>query len=660
MVTKISKTAKSHKSFPKDVFRINKTIYWLVAIIILIVGFGFRFMSYNSVVTDNSVQLKGADAYSFTRQAEWIKTTGSLPQRDNLMCFPEGLKFDQAAGLYPSVIAFMGNFMSLEMATAVSSPVFAGLLLLVIFFLLREVFKRNDYAVLGGLSVVAFTGIQFISRSYFGFGDRHVLETLLFTLGVFGFIKAINKGSYIWITISAIGFALYNYTWAQASLMLLIFGVGAIFTILLKDKISPKMLWFLLIIYLAQLIPAFLFSNAQLAGVSLGLLALSGLSLLIRNKINGKWQRFGLVLLGLFLLSIFLNVAFNDFFSRLLNVIDSYANPKNVGPSVSEAAPMFSIYSSIEIGDTVFLQLITMVIGIYGLFKALGRQNWIIFFSGISLAVLSFIRIRSEYYFLIFAGIGVAYAISNHKKLFYVIIACVILFFIQYISAWSSDLAAQRSSLAFTSADYKMGEWMKINLPAVTDNNDITPEYGILADWPLGYLYSYVAKRPMFAEPNFCHYIDPARVFIMTSEDEAYSFMKANSLKYILVKPMDINKYYYNLTQLKVEKQMMAVNGTVDGVEKLFINQTYFQSMGARLYNFNGQAVIPTEVYTISADKQLSVFTTFAQASATGTSNFFSVDTNSPPVPLDALVHFKLIHSEIDTKGGAKLFEVID
>ena len=123
---------------------------------------------------------------------------------------------------------------------------------------------------------------------------------------------------------------------------------------------------------------------------------------------------------------------------------------------------------------------------------------------------------------------------------------------------------------------------------------------------------------------------------------------------------MDINKYYYNLTQLNVQKQMMAVNGTVDGVNKLFINQIYFQSMGTRLYNFNGQAVTPTEVYTISADKQLSVFTNFAEASATGTSNFFSLDTNSSPVPLNALIHFKLIHSEEDTKGGAKLFEVID
>jgi hypothetical protein len=486
------------------------------------------------------------------------------------------------------------------------------------------------------------------------------LETFLFTLGILGFIKAINKGSYKWIVLSAIGFALYNYSWAQASLMLLIFGVGAILTILFKDKISPKMLQFLLIVYSVQLIPALLFSNSQLLGLSLGLMLMSGVAFIIRNKIESRGRRLLFITLGLVLLMIFLNFAFNEFYLKLLNVIDSYANPKNAGPSVSEAAPMFSIYSSIEFGDTVFLQLITMGVGVYGLFLALKRQNYIFFFSGISLFVLSLIRIRSEYYFLIFAGIGVSYAISKHKNLFYLIIACVVLFFFQYVSAWTSDLSAQRSSLAFTNSDYKMGEWMKTNLPSITDTDNVTPEYGVLADWPLGYLYTYISKKPLFAEPNFCHYLNPAMFSIMNNEDEAYIFMKNNTLKYVIVKPMDVNKFYYNLTQMKVEKQLMAVKGTIEGVEKLFINQSYFQSMGARLYNFNGGAVIPTKVYTISLNKELSEFGTFEEASATKVTDFFSIDTNSSPVPLEALKHFKLIHTEGSPTTGVKLFQVID
>jgi hypothetical protein len=274
--------------------------------------------------------------------------------------------------------------------------------------------------------------------------------------------------------------------------------------------------------------------------------------------------------------------------------------------------------------------------------------------------VLSLIRIRSEYYFIIFAGIGVAYAINKYKNLFYLVIACVLLFFVQYVSAWSSDLAAQRSSLAFSNADYLMGEWMKINLPKVDTTDNVTPEYGVLADWPLGYLYTYISKQPLFAEPNFCNYIEPSRFLIMGNEEEAYNYMKANKLRYVITKPMDINKYYYYLTQLQVEKQMMAVNGTVDGVQKLFINQKYFQSMGARLFNYNGEAVMPTKVYTISADKKLSEFATYQEALGTGATDFFSVDTNSSPVPLGALEHFKLIRTENDSKGGVKLFEVVD
>ena len=82
--------------------------------------------------------------------------------------------------------------------------------------------------------------------------------------------------------------------------------------------------------------------------------------------------------------------------------------------------------------------------------------------------------------------------------------------------------------------------------------------------------------------------------------------------------------------------------------------------MGARLYNFNGGAVIPTKVFTISLTKELSEFATFEEASATGVTDFFSIDTNSSPVPLEALKHFKLIHTEGSPTTGVKLFQVID
>lgn len=650
----------STKKSPKEeAFRLNKILYWVLFGFIFVLAVGFRFLSYNSVITDNTVNLKGADAYFFTRQADLIRTTGSIPETDGLICYPEGFKYDQSAGLYPVTLAFMGNFMPLEFATAVSSPIFAGLLFLVAFFLLRELFKKNDYAVLGGLAVIAFMGIQFISRSYFGFGDRHVLETLLFTLGLFGFVKAINKGSYKWIAVSALGFALYNYSWAQASLMLLLFGVGALLTILFKEKISPKMLWFLLVIYAVQLIPALAFSNAQLLGIALMLIATTSFGYFLRLKVKIKWQRIFFMLAGIGLVLLLASLIFKPFYAQLTNVIDSYANPKGNGPSVSEAAPMFSIYNSIEIFDTVFLQLVAMVIGLYGLYLALKKQNYIFFLIGIALAVLSFIRIRTEYYFIIFAGFGVAYAINKYKKLVYVILACVILFFIQYVSAWSSDLAAQRSSLAFSNSDYKMGAWMKANLPEnkFTDN---VADYGVLADWPLGYLYTYVSNKPLLAEPNFCHYLDPVKFYTMSNEQDAYKYMKANKLKYVIVKPIDLNKYYNYLTQLGVQKQMVAVQGTVDGVQKLFVNQSYFQSMGVRLYNFEAKAYTPTKIFTINTNKQLSEFTSFDLAKAEGGTNYFSMDTNSSPVPLEALKHFKLVHSEVDTTGGVKLFEVID
>jgi hypothetical protein len=110
---------------------------------------------------------------------------------------------------------------------------------------------------------------------------------------------------------------------------------------------------------------------------------------------------------------------------------------------------------------------------------------------------------------------------------------------------------------------------------------------------------------------------------------------------------------------LDIGQQMMAVQGTVDNEKKIFINQKYFSSMFARLYNFDGEAYTPAKVYTITANKELLEFDTYESAKATGAFDFFSTDLYKSPVPLAKLNHFKLIHSEQDSKGGVKLFEIV-
>jgi hypothetical protein len=105
---------------------------------------------------------------------------------------------------------------------------------------------------------------------------------------------------------------------------------------------------------------------------------------------------------------------------------------------------------------------------------------------------------------------------------------------------------------------------------------------------------------------------------------------------------------------------MMAVQGTVDGETKLFVNQNYFTTMSARLYNFNAEAFVPTKINTITSKKELIEYSTYDEAKASGAIDFFSVDLYKSPVPLEKLQHFKLIHNEQDSRGGVKLFEVVD
>lgn len=648
-------------------FRLSKMVMIIATIAIFLLSIGLRMLPLGNVLTDNTVQLKGADAYYFVRQAQNIQN-GGLPANDPLLCYQDGLQYDQGASFYSVLLAGVGSVIPLELATAVLSPLLALAFLVIVYFLLKELLPENDWAVLTGLAVAGLTGIQFISRSYFGFGDRHVLEVVLFTLGLFALIKAWKRSNYKWAIVSGVSFFFFNYSWSQASMMMAILTGGILLKYVFDKKISKSFTKINLIAFSLALIHGLIFQNIQIVGITVAAI----IAFFFGNFINRRFAQIKLrvVFLVLFFVigTAIVNFVFPQLRDELVIILNGYLNLTNGGPVVSEAQPMFVIYNNISIlpPNAVTMQIIVFAFSILGFWALIKSKNYALVFTGIVLAILSLMRIRTEYYFVLFSAIGAAFLVTETKRFAKLILTAVIIFVIVYASAWWSDLQSNISSLAFTSSDYKMAAWMKENLPdtgvalAGKYETDVKAGYGVLNDWQLGYLYSYIANKPLLAHPNFCNYNLPVEFFMLTDENEAYQYAKNLGIKYILVKDMNLNKYFYYLSQLNRQTEYGMVSGTIRGDKYIFINPTYYQRMATRLYTFDGLAYTPESVLTINDDKVLSEFTSYEEALATNPKAYYSIKPEMSPLPLAELKHFKLLQTFIDDNGEVKLFEVVD
>ena len=639
----------------------NKILPVIIIASIILIGFLLRFLNFSSVMTDNMVQLKGADAYFFTRQAQLINEYGDLPEVDQNICFPDGYANQREAILYPFLISSLSGLGSIDSVTAYLSPVLALIVSVFVLLILIEIMPGKWNAILIGVGVISLTGIQYLARSYFGFGDRHILEVALLTIGLYFLIKAWNRENIYWGIASGLAFALYQLTWSQTSLLVLLLIVSIFAYYLFEPKVS-KNFTIINLIFLILQIPAGIWANyEQSIGISLiGIITLiSGhfINLKFKKRSTRIWITIALAVAGLIVGNIF----FGDFFNRLSNIIFGFLGPKTSGPVVSEAQPMLDIYSEITIlpPNVTFFQLAIFALTLWGFVKMFNGKNLIIAIFGLFIAALSFHRIRSEYYFVVLSAISLAYLTFTNPNTFKYLAILIVGFTITFNISWIQDLANQQSSLAFSSADYKMANWMKESIPE--QNIDDPLRVGVLADWQLGYLYTYLAGQPLLAEPNFCNSVKPIEFFLMQDEEKAYQYAKSNKIKYIIAKEIDYSKYYYYLSQVGASKDFGIVKAKYLGQDNIFYDQSYYQRMFARLYNFNGLSSSSNEVFTIDKSNQAILYDSFEEArSASPASTYYSPDSKKSSVPLNDLKHFKLVHIEADSSGGVKLFEVVD
>lgn len=645
---------KSKKNKYAQLKNVIKVPYLKLIIgIIIVIGVALRFLTWNNVVMpDGTIQLKGADAYYFAQEARNVVETGEIPELDKMFCWPDGLVTDPGNLLYSYLLAGASKAMPLEMATALSGPFFSGLAALGIFLILKDLFPDNDFAVIVGTAIASFTGLQYIARSYFGFGDRHVLEVFFAVWSMWAILRAVNFRKWYWAWLAVMFCGLFVLTWDGAPLIIMLFGIGLVINEFTKELDKKTFLYYLLIYFPLSLLGVFLENSTLIMG---SLLIIFGIVLIwvLKIKLKTLKQQFIAVIciacVGILGLYLFAPNILNAF----LDTIRSFILQDEVSSGISEFQPMFNIYTNIfdpfsKAAVQVFIHGLTII----GFLYMIKRKDYRFLFFGVVLLIISVAKIRGEYYLLIMNAISISYVAKEYKLFAYFAFIVAVYFSMLY---WGGEIQNNRnSSLVFTSNDYNMAQWMNANLPS-TDNDN----YWTITRWDLGYLYGYISKKPIYASPNLCNYLFPSQFFIATDNDDIYSVLREKNIKYIVLKFEDFSKYYSDMEKI-LGTPPEIIQAAINNQNYFLIEDNYYQTYAARLFNFDGLAVQAKTIYYIDNGSLMNTDNYFEAVLKRDNNKVYGISELESPIDIPALKHFKLIHSEGTGIYQVKLFEVTD
>jgi dolichyl-diphosphooligosaccharide--protein glycosyltransferase len=195
--------------------------------------------------------------------------------------------------------------------------------------------------------------------------------------------------------------------------------------------------------------------------------------------------------------------------------------------------------------------------------------------------------------------------------------------------------------------------------------------YGVLAWWDYGYWISRIARRIPNVNPGQCPVAqhNVASFFMSTDEDSAREIIQELGSRYIIVNHDIVTGKFWaialwagreptefsNIYHLPQEGKLVPV---------MLFYPEYYCSLVVRLFNFGGEAVTPERTLVISFEERVTPegipfreitfaesFPSYQEAKAfllnQESPNYRIVSYNAfvSPMPLEALEHFKLIHS---------------
>ncbi|MDD5312473.1 MAG: oligosaccharyl transferase, archaeosortase A system-associated [Dehalococcoidia bacterium] len=212
--------------------------------------------------------------------------------------------------------------------------------------------------------------------------------------------------------------------------------------------------------------------------------------------------------------------------------------------------------------------------------------------------------------------------------------------------------------------------------------------YGVLSWWDYGYLITRIGRRIPHSNPGIGTYGE-ANYFIAQDQESSGKLMHDWGIKYVVIS--------YDMTSFKEKFYAMALYGgheredyydfylkkTDGGYDAvLFFYPDYYRTMAVRLFNFNGEEVVPAATmvvdYSIGTDKsgkrykvinEIKKFDYYSEAmdfieQHQGNYRIIGTDPGNSPVPLEKLSHYELVYGSSQqaevgtvTTAGIKIFE---
>ncbi|MBA7700371.1 hypothetical protein ES703_109083 [subsurface metagenome] len=285
----------------------------------------------------------------------------------------------------------------------------------------------------------------------------------------------------------------------------------------------------------------------------------------------------------------------------------------------------------------------------------------------------------------------------------YMAFGVVVVFFLVFFPN-IGPAVAEASQVRFAPSDawIESLSWLKDNTPDPFGDPDFyynlyeTPfhypetAYGVVAWWDYGYWIIRIGHRLPNCDPGGGARARVGRFF--TAQDEASANERINKLgsKYVIIDYDTVTSIFHTVATYAGSSReeffdiyYQEQKGNIMVPIKFFYPE-YYRSLAVRLYNFHGGEVTPESSTVISYEEKvrrdgmrykevMSVqsFPSYEEAEAyvlSQESENYRIVSNNPiisPVPLEALEHYKLIHSsdshvtepDVGTIPEVKIFE---
>jgi len=279
-----------------------------------------------------------------------------------------------------------------------------------------------------------------------------------------------------------------------------------------------------------------------------------------------------------------------------------------------------------------------------------------------------------------------------------IVVGIVIFFVVFFPNIPQAKMLASTPNVIMNEGWYSSTLWLKDNSPEPFDDPDFYYElypprdefeypetaYGVMSWWDYGYFIMQISHRIPNANPTQAGATRAGKFFTAQNESSAQEVVEQYKLdsEYVMIDyATAISKFYAmvewaggNLSEFYEIYYLPQQDG---GQFVTLYYPAYYQSTVARLYNFDGKAVVPTESIVVSYEekeyggekyKEITSgesFSSYEEAKAyiaDQTSENYRIVGASPfssPVPLEELDSYELVHSSGATTSAAtvKIFE---